>query len=102
MTGRCAFRYFATTPETICLAAKMCIRVPATFRKLENLSHDRGIEISDETARYGWNRFGPMFTAKVRSRNVDRMRAWHHWHWFLTSCAPLFPGNPGQHWTVQE
>jgi putative transposase len=30
---------------------------------VEDLLHERGIEISHETVRFWWNKFGPMFAA---------------------------------------
>ena len=39
---------------------------------------ERGIEISQETARYWWNRFGPMFAAEIRGKCLEAMRAHRH------------------------
>lgn len=50
---------------------------------MEDLRHERGIEVSHETVRYWWNRFGPMFAAEIRRKRVDRMRARKHWRWRL-------------------
>jgi putative transposase len=47
------------------------------------LLHERGIDISHETVRFWWNRFGPMFAAEIRRRRVDRMRSGTHWQWHL-------------------
>jgi putative transposase len=55
------------------------IRFPLSLRNVEDLLHERGIEISHETVRFWWNRFGPMFAAEIRRRRVDRMRARKHW-----------------------
>jgi putative transposase len=63
MTQRSPFRYFKTRPEIIRLAALLCIRFPLSLRNVEDLLHDREIEISHETVRYWGNRFGPMFAA---------------------------------------
>ncbi len=41
------------------------IRFPLSHRNEEDLLHERGIEISHETVRYWWNRFGPMFAAEI-------------------------------------
>ena len=54
------FRYFKTSPEIIRLAVMMYIRFPLSLRNVEDLLHERGIEISHETVRFWWNRFGPM------------------------------------------
>jgi putative transposase len=83
MTQRSPFRYFKTSPEIIRLAVMLYVRYPLSLRNVEDLLHERGIEISHETVRFWWNRFGPMFAAAIRRRRVDRMRALPHWRWHL-------------------
>ena len=77
------FRYFKTSPEIIRLAVMLYIRFPLSLRNVEDLLHERGIEICHETVRYWWNRFGPMFAAEIRRKRVDRIRAHRHWRWHL-------------------
>lgn len=36
-----------------------------SLRNVEDLLLERGIEISHETVRFWWNRFGPMFSAET-------------------------------------
>jgi transposase-like protein len=38
--------------------------------------HERGIDISHETVRFWWNRFGPLFVAEIRTKWASRMRAY--------------------------
>jgi putative transposase len=83
MTKRSPFRYFKTSPEIIRLAVMMYVRFPLSLRNVEDLLHERGINISHETVRFWWNRFGPMFAAEIRRRRVDRMRSGTHWRWHL-------------------
>ena len=83
MTQRSPFRYFKTSPEIIRLAVMLYIRFPLSLRNVEDLLHERGIEISHETVRYWWNRFGPMFAAELRRKRVDRMRGRKQWRWHL-------------------
>ena len=73
MIRRSPFRYFKTSPEIIRLAVMMYIRFPLSLRNVEDLLHERGIEISHETVRFWWNRFGPLFAAEIRRKRVDRM-----------------------------
>jgi putative transposase len=47
-------RYFKTSPETIRLAVMLYIRFPLSLRNVEDLLHERGIEISRETIRFWW------------------------------------------------
>jgi putative transposase len=82
MTKRNPFRYFKTSPEIIRLAVMMYIRFPLSLRNVEDLLHERGIDICHETVRFWWYRFGPMFAAKIRKRRVEGMR-WSKWRWHM-------------------
>jgi len=83
MTKPSHFRYFKTSPDIIRLAVMMYVRFPLSLRNVEDLLHERGIEICHETVRFWWGRFGPMFAAEIRRRRVDRMRPGIHWRWHL-------------------
>ena len=82
MTKRSPFRYFKTSPEIIRLAVMMYVRVPLSLRNVEDLLHERGVEISHETVRFWWLRFGPMFASEIRKRRIDGMRS-SRWRWHL-------------------
>jgi putative transposase len=58
MSKRSPFRYLKTSPEIIGLGLMLYIRFPLSLRNVEDLLHERGIEISHETVRYRWNRLG--------------------------------------------
>ena len=66
------FRYFNSSPEIIRLAVLMYVKYPLSLRNVEDLLAERGIDISHETVRFWWNRFGPMFAAEIRKRRVTR------------------------------
>ncbi len=83
MTKHSPFRYFKTSPEIIRLAVMMHVRFPLSLRNVEDLLRERGIEISHETVRFWWNRFGPMFAAEIRRNRASRMRAHSNWRWHL-------------------
>ena len=51
------FRYFKTSPEIIRLAVMLYVRFPLSLRNVEDLLHERGINVSHETVRFWWNRF---------------------------------------------
>jgi putative transposase len=77
------FRYFNSSPEVIRLVVMMYVRYPLSLRNVEDLLAERGIDISHETVRFWWNRFGPMFVAEIRKRRVARMRGYPQWRWHL-------------------
>ena len=82
MTKRSPFRYFRTSLEIIRLAVMMYVRFSLSLRNVEDLLHERGINVSHETVRFWWQRFGPMFAAEIRRKRVSRMRA-SRWRWHL-------------------
>ena len=83
MTKHSPFRYFKTSPEIIRLAVMMYVRFPLSLRNVEDLLHERGIDISHETIRFWWNRFGPIFAAEIRRNRIQQLRAHSNWQWHL-------------------
>jgi len=83
MTNPNPFRYFKTSPEIIRLAVMMYVRFPLSLRNVEDLLHERGIEVSYKTVRAWWNRFGPLFAAEIRKKRVQQQRAYSNWRWHL-------------------
>jgi putative transposase len=83
MTKHSPFRYFKTSPEIIRLAVMMYVRFPLSLRNVENLLHERGIDVSHETIRFWWNRFGPLFASEIRKRRVQNLRCHSNWQWHL-------------------
>ncbi len=78
------FKGFHSCPDIIRLAVMMYVRFPLSLRNVEDLLHERGIDICHETVRYWWvNRFGPMFAAEIRRKRVHKMRAYSNWQWHL-------------------
>jgi putative transposase len=77
------FRYFNSSPEIIRLAVMMYVKYPLSLRNVEDLLSERGIDISHETVRFWWNRFGPTFAAEIRKKRVAQMRGYPQWRWHL-------------------
>ncbi|WP_282021412.1 IS6 family transposase [Ruegeria faecimaris] len=102
MTRRSPFRYFKTSPEIIRLAVMMYVRFPLSLRNVEDLLHERGIEISHETVRYWWNRFGPMFAAEIRRNRVNRMRSYSNWQWHLDEVFVKINGETHYLWRAVD
>jgi putative transposase len=82
------FRYFNSSPELIRLVVMMYVRYPLALRNVEDLLAERGIDISHETVRFWWNRFGPMFAAEIRKRRVAHMRGYPQCRWHLDESVP--------------
>ena len=77
------FRYFKTSPEIIRLAGMMYVRFLLSLRNVEDLLHERGIDISHETIGYWWNRIGPMFAADIKRKRIQSLRCYSNWKWHL-------------------
>ena len=76
------FKYFKTSPEIIRFAVMLYIRYPLSLRQVEDLLHERGIDVCHETVRYGWNRFGPLFAAEIRQHRIHH-GSYSNWRWHL-------------------
>lgn len=61
----------------------MYVRFPLSLCNVEDVLHERGIEITHETDPFWWNKFGPRVAAESRLRRVDRLRSEAHWQWYL-------------------
>ncbi len=83
MKKRDPFKYFHSSPEIIRLAVMMYVRFPLSLRNVEDLLHERGIDVSHETIRFWWNRFGPLFAAEIRRNRIQKLRAHSTWQWHL-------------------
>ena len=77
------FRYFKTSPEIIQLALMMYVRFPLSLRNVEDLLHERGIDVCHESVRFWVDRFGPMFAGKIRTKRASYMRQLTQWQWHL-------------------
>jgi putative transposase len=96
------FRYFKTSPEIIRLAVMLYVRFPLSLRNVEDLLHERGIDISHETVRFWWNRFGPIFAAEIRRKRAQQLRAWPQWQWHLDEMFVKIRGEAHYLWRAVD
>jgi putative transposase len=95
------FKGFHSSPEIIRLAVMMYIRFPLSLRNVEDLLHERGIDICHETVRYWWQRFGPMFAAEIRKRRVAGMKS-SRWQWHLDEIIVKINGERHYLWRAVD
>ena len=88
-------------PEIIRLAVMMYIRYPLSLRQVEDNLFERGIDISHETVRYWWNRFGPKFAAEIRERRVEG-RNYSNWRWHLAEIFVRIHGERHYLWRAVD
>jgi putative transposase len=80
----------------------MYVRFPLLLRNVEDLPHERGIDISYEAVRFWWNRFGPLFGAEIRKKRVNQMRAYSHWQWHLDEVFVKINGETHYLWRAVD
>jgi putative transposase len=93
MTTENPYKYFNSSPEIIKLAVMYYVRYPLSFRQVEDILFDRGIDICHETIRFWVNRFGSKCAREVRKKrrgnysnwrwHLDGMYVWINGEWFL-------------------
>ena len=58
------------------------VRFPLSLRNVEDLLHERSMDVSYESVRYWWHRFGAQFASQVKKRRAGGMQA-SNWKWHL-------------------
>lgn len=101
MTKPNLFRGFRTSPEIIRLAVMMYVRFPLSLRNVEDLLHERGIDVSYETIRFWWHRFGPIFASEIRERRIGAMRS-SRWQWHLDEVFVKINGETHYLWRAVD
>ena len=79
MSQKNPFKYYKTSPEIIKLAVMYYIRYPFSLRQVEDILHERGIDICHETIRYWWNNFGLIFSKQIKKNSNYKVSNWR-WH----------------------
>ena len=77
------YRYFKASPVIIQLVVMMYVRYPLSLRQVEDLLHERGIDVSYEAIRFWWNRFGALFAKKLKQRQKRLHQGPDNWRWHL-------------------
>ena len=101
MTKLSPFKYFKTSPEIIRLAVMLYVRFPLSLRNVEDLLHERGVDVSHETVRYWWHRFGPMFASEIRKRRIEGMKS-SRWRWYLDEVFVKINGETHYLWRAVD
>ena len=73
------FRYFKTSPEIIKLAVMYYVRYPLSLRQVEDILHERGVDVTYEAIRYWWNKFGALFCKEIKKKKPQSVSNWR-WH----------------------
>jgi putative transposase len=102
MTKRSPFRYFRTSREIIRLAVMQYVKFPHSLRNVEDLLHERGIDVSHETVRFWWIRFRPMFATEIRKKRIQQFRFHSNWRWHLDEVFVKINGEQHNLWRAVD
>ena len=81
--SRDLFCYFKTSPDIAQLAVIVYVRFSLSLRNVEDLLHERGVDVCHESVRLWVDRFGPMLAGEIRIRRASFMRQTPQWQWHL-------------------
>jgi len=80
----------------------MYVRFLRSLRNVEDLLHERGIDVSHETIRFWWSRFGPTFAAEIRRKRIKGMRSYSNWQWHLDEVFVKINGETHYLWRAVD
>ncbi|WP_135505738.1 IS6 family transposase [Roseovarius aestuariivivens] len=96
------FRYFRTSREVIRLAVMMYVRFPLSLRNVDDLLHERGIDVSRESIRFWWMQFGPLFASEIRKARIQRMHCYSNYRWHLDEVFVKINGETHYMWRAVD
>ena len=102
MTKPNPFRYFRTRREIIRLAVMIHVRFTLSLRDVEDVLHERGIDVSHESVRFWWNRFGPPFASGIRKTRMQWMRCCSNWQRHLDEVFVKINGETHYMWRAVD
>ena len=76
------FQLLQDAARIIRLPMTLSARFPLFLRNVEDLLHERGVDMSYATVRFWWHRFGAMFAFDIGKRRAEGMKS-SHWRWHL-------------------
>ena len=101
MSNSVSFRYFKTSPEIIQLAVMLYVRFPRSLRNVEDLLHERGVDLSYESVRYWWHRFGSQFARQFKKRRAGGVHS-SNWKWQLDEVFVKINGERSYLWRAGD
>ena len=80
----------------------MYVRFPLSLRNVEDLLHERGVDICHETVRHWVDRFGTYFAYKIRKSRSEGMRQRAQWQWHLDEVFVKIRGKTHYLWRAVD
>ena len=101
MTECASFKYFKTTPKIIRFTVMLYVRFPLSLRNIEDLLHERGVDVSHAAVRFLWHRFGLMLASEIKRRRIEGMRS-SRWRWHLNEMFVKINGEGHYLWRAVD
>ena len=76
-------------------------RFPLSLRNVEDLLHERGVDVSYESVRYWWHRFGSQFASEIKKRRAGGMQS-SNWKWHLDEVFVKINGEMHYLWRAMD
>ena len=76
------------------------VRFPLSLRNVEDILRERGIDISHETVRYWWDKFGPLLAKEIRKKHTPR--AYSNWRWHMDEVFVKINGKTHYLWRAVD
>ena len=76
----------------------MYVRFALSLRNVEDLLHERGINVCHESIRMWFDRFGPYFAANIRKKRSQTMHRFTQWRWHLDEIFVKIAGETHYLW----
>ncbi len=80
----------------------MSVGFPLSLRNVEDLLHERSIDIDHETIRAWWNWFRPIFAADFKRGRVKTIRVHTQWRWQVDEIYVKSNGEIHYHWRAVD
>ena len=71
------------------------------MRNVEDLLHERGVDVSYESVRHWWHRFDSQFASQIKKRRADGMQS-SQWKWHLDEVFMKINGERHDLWRVVD
>ena len=80
----------------------MHLRFPLSLRNVEDLLHERRIDVRYETVRFWWNLFSPLFATEIRKRQNIPPYSHSNWKWHLDEVFVKINGETHYLWRAVD
>ena len=97
-----SFRYFKSSPEIIQSTVLLYVRYSLSLRNVEEILAERGINISYESVRFWWNRFGPTIANRLRKKRYSGGRNYSNWRWHIDEVFVKINGETRYLWRAVD